>query len=122
MRLDKWLWTARFFKTRTLATDAINSGKVQVNDARVKAARELKVGERLKISNGEVRWEVIVKALYDKRGPASEARQLYEETEASAKRREVQRDNRKLQADPAADLQGRPTKRDRRQLNRYGDS
>ena len=122
MRLDKWLWAARFFKTRTLATDAINGGKVQVNGARVKAARELKVDERLEISNGEVRWEVIVKALSDKRGPASEARQLYEETAASAKNREAQRDNRKLQADPAADLQGRPTKRDRRQLNRYGDS
>lgn len=122
MRLDKWLWAARFFKTRTLATDAINGGKVQVNGARIKAARELKVDERLEISNGEVRWEVIVKALSDKRGPASEARLLYEETEASAKNREAQRDNRKLQADPAADLQGRPTKRDRRQLNRYGDS
>ena len=122
MRLDKWLWAARFFKTRTLATDAINGGKVQVNGARIKAARELKVDERLEISNGEVRWEVIVKALSDKRGPASEARQLYEGTEASAKNREAQRDNRKLQADPAADLQGRPTKRDRRQLNRYGDS
>jgi len=122
MRLDKWLWAARFFKTRTLATDAINGGKVQVNGARIKAARELKVDERLDISNGEVRWEITVKALSDKRGPASEARLLYEETEASAKNREAQRDNRKLQADPAADLHGRPTKRDRRQLNRYGDS
>lgn len=122
MRLDKWLWAARFFKTRTLATDAINGGKVQVNGNRVKAAREIKIDERLDISNGEVRWEIIVKALSDKRGPAPEARLLYEETSASINAREAQRDNRKFQADPAADLHGRPSKRDRRQINRFGDS
>ena len=122
MRLDKWLWAARFFKTRTLATDAINGGKVQVNGSRVKAAREVKVDERLEISNGEVRWEIVVKALSDKRGPAPEARLLYEETPSSINAREAQRDNRKLQLDPAADLHGRPSKRDRRQLKRFGDS
>ena len=100
MRLDKWLWAARFFKTRTLATDAINGGKVQVNGNRVKAAREIKIDERLDISNGEVRWEIIVKALSDKRRPAPEARLLYEETSASINAREAQRDNRKLQAVP----------------------
>ena len=118
MRLDKWLWAARFFKTRTLATDAINGGKVQVNRARVKAAREIKPGEQLTISNSEVRWEVTVQALSDKRGPAPEARLLYEESPESIKAREVQRDKRKLQADPAADLSGRPSKRDRRQQSR----
>lgn len=122
MRLDKWLWATRFFKTRTLATDAINGGKVQVNGARVKAAREVKIEECLEISNNEVRWEITVKALSDKRGPASEARLLYEETPESIKLREDQRDNRKLQSDPAADLHGRPTKRDRRQLSRCGRS
>jgi ribosome-associated heat shock protein Hsp15 len=122
MRLDKWLWAARFFKTRTLATDAINGGKVQVNSARVKAAREIKLGERVEVSNSEVRWEITVLALSDKRGPAPEARLLYEESPESIKAREDQRANRKLQTDPAADLHGRPTKRDRRQLNRYGDS
>ena len=122
MRLDKWLWAARFFKTRTLATEAINGGKVQVNGARFKAAREIKIGERLEIANSEVRWEVTVLALSDKRGPAPEARLLYEESSESIKAREDQRANRKLQVDPAADLHGRPTKRDRRQLNRYGDS
>ena len=122
MRLDKWLWAARFFKTRTLATDAIHGGKVQVDGNRVKAAREIKIGERLEIANSEVRWEVIVMALSDKRGPASEARLLYEETAASVSAREAQKDTRKFQADPAADLHGRPTKRDRRQLNRCGDS
>lgn len=118
MRLDKWLWAARFFKTRTLACAAINGGKVQVNGARVKAAREVKVDERLEISNGEVRWEIVVKALSDKRGPAPEARLLYEETPSSISAREAQRDNRKFQADPAAELHGRPSKRDRRQMNR----
>ena len=122
MRLDKWLWAGRFFKTRTLATEAINGGKVQVNGARVKAAREIKIGERLEIANSEVRWEVTVLALSDKRGPAPEARLLYEESPECIKAREDQRANRKLQVDPAADLHGRPTKRDRRQLNRYGDS
>ena len=122
MRLDKWLWAARFFKTRTLATDAITGGKVQLNGSRVKASREVKLADRLEISNSEVHWEVAVRALSDKRGPAPEARLLYEESPASIAARESQRENRKLVVDPAADLHGRPTKRDRRQINRYGDS
>lgn len=122
MRLDKWLWAARFFKTRTLATDAITGGKVQLNGARVKASREVKTDDRLEISNGENRWEVTVKGLSDKRGPAPEARLLYEESAESIAAREAQRENRKLGIDPAADLHGRPTKRDRRQIRRFGDS
>ena len=122
MRLDKWLWAARFFKTRTLATDAITGGKVQLNGSRVKASREVKIDDRLEISNSEVRWEVSVKTLSDKRGPAPEARLLYEESPESFAARQVQRENRQLIIDPAADLHGRPTKRDRRQINRYGDS
>ena len=122
MRLDKWLWASRFFKTRTLATDAITGGKVQLNDARVKASREVKIADRLDISNGESRWEVTVKGLSDKRGPAPEARLLYEESAESISARESQRENRKLVIDPAADLHGRPTKRDRRQIRRFGDS
>ena len=122
MRLDKWLWAARFFKTRTLATDAITGGKVQLNGSRVKASREVKIDDRLEISNSEVRWEISVRALSDKRGPAPEARLLYEESAESSAMRENQRENRKLVIDPAADLHGRPTKRDRRQINRYGDS
>ena len=120
MRLDKWLWAARFFKTRTLATDAISGGKVQLNGARIKAAREVRLEDQLEIHNGEVRWEVVVKALSDKRGPAPEARLLYEETPASMTAREARRSDYKLQIDPAADLHGRPTKRDRRQINRLG--
>jgi ribosome-associated heat shock protein Hsp15 len=122
MRLDKWLWAARFFKTRTLATDAITGGKVQLNGARVKASREVKTDDRLEISNSETRWEITVKGLSDKRGPAPEARLLYEESEASISAREAQRENRKLVIDPAADLHGRPTKRDRRQIRRFGDT
>ena len=122
MRLDKWLWAARFFKTRTLATDAISGGKVQLNGSRVKASREVKVDDRLEISNGETRWEVSVRALSDKRGPAPEARLLYEESPESIVAREAQRETRKLVVDPAADLHGRPTKRDRRQINRYSNS
>jgi ribosome-associated heat shock protein Hsp15 len=122
VRLDKWLWAARFFKTRTLATDAITGGKVQLNDGRVKASREVKVADRLEISNGEVRWTVRICALSDKRGPAPEARLLYEESPESIATRETLRETRKLVVDPAADLHGRPTKRDRRQLNHYGSS
>lgn len=122
MRLDKWLWAARFFKTRTLATDAITGGKVQLNGTRVKASREVKTADRLEISNGENRWEVTVKDLSDKRGPAPEARLLYEESAESISTRESQRENRKLVIDPAADLHGRPTKRDRRQIRRFGDT
>lgn len=122
MRLDKWLWAARFFKTRTLATDAITGGKVQLNGARVKASREVKTADRLEISNGESRWEVTVAGLSDKRGPAPEARLLYEESTESIAARESQRENRKLVIDPAADLHGRPTKRDRRQIRRFGDT
>lgn len=118
MRLDKWLWAARFFKTRTLATDAINGGKVQIDGQRIKAAREVKLNDKLTISNGEVRWEVTVLALSDKRGPAPEARLLYEESTDSIAAREAQQQNRKLSVDPAASLHGRPTKRDRRQMNR----
>ncbi|MDP3537918.1 MAG: RNA-binding S4 domain-containing protein [Azonexus sp.] len=122
MRLDKWLWAARFFKTRTLACDAINGGKVQHNGSRVKAAREIKIDDRLEISNSEVRWEITVKGLSEKRGPAPEARLLYEESAASIAARETLRETRQLVIDPAADLHGRPTKRDRRQINRFGNS
>lgn len=122
MRLDKWLWAARFFKTRTLASDAVSGGKVQHNGSRVKAARDIKIDDRLEISNGEVRWEVTVKALSDKRGPAAEARLLYEESAASIAARETQRETRQLVVDPAADLHGRPTKRDRRQMRRFSGS
>ncbi|NTV69617.1 MAG: RNA-binding S4 domain-containing protein [Azonexaceae bacterium] len=120
MRVDKWLWAARFFKTRSLASDALSGGKVKVNGSATKPARDLKVGDRLDIANGETRWEVSVKALSDKRGPAPEARLLYEETPESVAAREAARTSRAFVQDPAADIHGRPTKRDRRQMDRFG--
>lgn len=120
LRVDKWLWAARFFKTRSLASDAVSGGKVKVNDAATKPAREIKVGDRLDIANGETRWVVSVKALSDKRGPAPEARLLYEETPDSISAREKARESRQFVLDPAADIHGRPTKRDRRQMERFG--
>ncbi|UCV03927.1 RNA-binding S4 domain-containing protein [Dechloromonas denitrificans] len=122
MRLDKWLWAARFFKTRTLASDAVSGGKVQLNGTRIKPSREVKIGDRLDVANSETHWELTVRALSDKRGPAPEARLLYEESQASIASREAQRETRQLVVDPAADLHGRPTKRDRRQINRFGGS
>jgi ribosome-associated heat shock protein Hsp15 len=120
LRVDKWLWAARFFKTRSLASDAVSGGKVKLNGAATKPAREIKVGDKLEIANGETRWTVTVQALSDKRGPAPEALLLYEESPDSIAAREAERDSRKFIQDPAADLHGRPTKRDRRQIDRFG--
>ena len=120
VRLDKWLWAARFFKTRSLASDAVGGGKVRLNGLPTKPARELRIGDRLDIGNGEARWQVTVLALSEKRGPASEARQLYEETADSVAAREAAQLRRKLSGEPAADIHGRPTKRDRRRLERLG--
>ena len=120
MRLDKWLWAARFFKTRSLATDAVSGGKIKLNGAPTKASREVKIGDRLDVFNGETRWEVVVRGLSEKRGPASEARQLYEETPDSIGAREAEQMRRKFEIEPAADIHGRPTKRDRRQMDRFG--
>ena len=116
MRLDKWLWAARFFKTRSLAQQAIAAGRVKLNDTRVKAAHEMKPGDAVAVRVGKLEWRVEVKALSDRRGPAEEARKLYRETEASRVERERRMDQRRWGAEPAAGLKGRPTKRDRRRL------
>ncbi len=120
VRVDKWLWAARFFKTRSLACDAVGGGKVKLNGAPTKPAREVKVGDRLDIFNGDTRWQVAVLALSEKRGPASAARQLYEETPDSIAAREAEQMRRKFTVEPAADIHGRPTKRDRRRLENLG--
>lgn len=117
IRLDKWLWAARFFKTRSLATDAIERGRVTVNGDRVKPARNVKVGDVLEIDNGSDQWEVDVMNLSDVRGPAPVARNLYEETEVSVARRAALAEQRRLYREPSAQLKGRPTKRDRRHLD-----
>ena len=120
VRIDKWLWAARFFKTRSLATDAVGGGKIKLNGAPTKASRDVKIGDRLAVFNGETRWEIVVRALSEKRGPASEARLLYEETPESITARETEQMRRKFEVEPSADIHGRPTKRDRRQMDRFG--
>lgn len=119
MRIDKWLWAARFFKTRSLAAQAVDSGKVHLNGERCKPAREMRVGDGLRVRAGDAEWQVIVRGLSDKRGPASVAQTLYEETAESRSRREEQAALRKLSREPAHEIKGRPTKRDRRVLARW---
>jgi ribosome-associated heat shock protein Hsp15 len=119
MRLDKWLWAARFFKTRSLAQQAIAAGRVKLGDVRVKASHLVKLADSLAIRVGDFEWHIVVKALSDKRGPAEQARTLYEETAASRAERQRRQDLRRWGAEPAAALKGRPTKRDRRTLERF---
>jgi ribosome-associated heat shock protein Hsp15 len=117
-RIDKWLWAARFFKTRALAVAAVETGKVQVNGARVKPAKALAAGDRLILRLGPYQHEVEVLALSNRRGPASEAQKLYRETEESQTRRAALALELKAQAH-ASELKGRPTKKDRRELERF---
>jgi ribosome-associated heat shock protein Hsp15 len=119
VRLDKWLWAARFFKTRSLAQQAIAAGRVKLGDARVKPSHSIKASDSLLIRIGDFEWQVVVKALSDKRGPAEVARKLYEETEASRLERERRQDLRRWGAEPANALKGRPTKRDRRRIEDF---
>ena len=119
MRLDKWLWAARFFKTRSLATQAIDNGRVKLNGERAKPAREVKPGDRLDLHVGDFDWTLTVRALALQRGPAPVAQALYEEDPASQARRQQQVSERKLAGNPAAAIKGRPTKRDRRQIHRF---
>ena len=119
MRIDKWLWAARFFKTRTLAAQAVEGGKVKLNDARVKSAKELKAGDILTIHIGETEWTVNVRALAGQRRGAPEAQALYEETEESRVRRVERAASRKQILDPFRAEAGRPTKKDRRMIRRF---
>lgn len=119
MRLDKWLWAARFFKTRSLATQAIEHGRVKLNGERVKPARDVRPSDRLDLHIGDLDWTVTVRALAMQRGPAPVAQALYEEDAESVARRQARVSERKLAASPAAELKGRPTKRDRRQIHRF---
>lgn len=121
MRIDKWLWAARFFKTRTLANGAVDGGKVHVNGQRVKPAKDIIPGDELAITIGELRWTVTVRALAERRGPAVEARLLYEETPASLAARQAQTEQRKRSGGPLHDTRGRPTKRHRREIDKMRD-
>ena len=122
MRLDKWLWAARWYKTRGLAQLAIASGQVKLHEEKTKPAHALKVGDQLEIRVGESVWQVEVTALSDKRGPAAQARKLYAESEASRAERERRADLRRYGAEPARTIKGRPTKRDRRKLEDFTGS
>lgn len=118
VRIDKWLWAARFFKTRSLATDAVDNGRVRLDGERIKPARPVKIDDKLTIDNGAETWEVRVLAISDQRGPAPVARALYQETEASVTRRDNELEARKLYREPGTTIKGRPTKRDRRALGK----
>ena len=117
VRIDRWLWAARFFKTRGAATGAVLGGHVHVGSERVKPAREVKVGDRLEIRRGQERFTVLVTGLAERRGPASAAAELYEETPESIAERETRRAERRFAKPLGADLSERPTKRDRRRLD-----
>jgi ribosome-associated heat shock protein Hsp15 len=121
LRLDKWLWAARFYKTRSLAAAAVEGGKVLVNADRAKPAKALKVGDELVVRAGWSEYTVAVKAMSGKRGPASEAAKLYEETQASREKREHQAALRRANPLPTFSFKGRPTKRDRRQMEKLAE-
>jgi len=120
VRIDKWLWAARFFKTRSLAAEAVDRGRVRIGGEPVKPARNVKLNDKIFIDNGSDRWEVVVLGLSDKRGPAPVARELYCETEESIVRRENDSEARRLFPEPGSTIKGRPTKRDRRAISRAG--
>ena len=119
VRIDKWLWAARFFKTRSAATDAVVGGRVHVNDARVKPSREVKAGDTVEIRAGQLQWTVVVRGVADKRGPASVARTLYDETPDSLAARERRIAELRLSRPIGADLGARPTKQDRRRIEAF---
>ncbi|WP_431276175.1 RNA-binding S4 domain-containing protein [Variovorax ureilyticus] len=117
LRIDKWLWAARFYKTRSLAADEIGKHRIQVNGEVAKASREVKPGDRVTIRLGPFTREVLVRGLSGQRGPAPVAQQLYEETQESLVAQAAVREQRRLGSEPALSIeQGRPTKRDRREL------
>lgn len=119
IRLDKWLWAARFFKTRSLAAQAVEGGKVKLNQQRIKPAKEVHRDDVLTIQIGDYEWEITVQGLSTQRGSAEQARKLYTESAQSQERRQTQMAQRSLQVEPAAKIHGRPTKRDRRRLGRF---
>jgi ribosome-associated heat shock protein Hsp15 len=117
VRIDKWLWAARFFKTRSLSTEEVNKGHVQVGANKVKPARELRLGETVTVLQAQIARTIVVKGLSGQRGPAPVAQALYEETADSISARLAQQEQRRLRVEPASAIEhGRPTKRERRKL------
>ena len=119
IRLDRWLWAARLFKTRALAARAIAAGRVQVNGARAKAAKAVQVGDRVRVRKGPYEFQLVVRGLSARRGPGSEAAALYEETAESRAARDALAAQLKVIPTPVYRGKGRPTKKDRRALERW---
>jgi ribosome-associated heat shock protein Hsp15 len=119
LRIDKWLWAARFYKTRSLAVEEIDKGRVRVNDLEAKPSREVKAGDTVVLRQGTLTRTLVVRGISSQRGPAPVAQQLYEETAESLARKAQAAEQRHLTSDPASSLEhGRPTKRDRRSLDK----
>lgn len=123
IRIDKWLWAARFYKTRSLATEVVHKGQVRINGAEVKASREVRMGDRVELMQAKVARTVLVTGLSGQRGSATVAQALYQETPESQALREAQAERQRLSPEPAMAIAGgRPTKRDRRDLQKgWGD-
>jgi len=119
VRIDKWLWAARFFKTRSMATQAVNGGHIQVNGSRVKPARTIQVGDALLIRRGQAEFDVVVLELSAKRGPAVQARTLYQETEESALRRAQDAEKRRMGEPAGLSPARRPDKRERKKIRKF---
>jgi ribosome-associated heat shock protein Hsp15 len=122
LRIDKWLWAARFFKTRSLASDAVEKGRVRIGGASVKPSKDVRVGDIVEIDIERIVWQIEVLGVCDVRGPASVAQTLYAETGEGRKKRLAEAERRKNFREPAANLQGRPTKRDRRVIDKLSGS
>jgi ribosome-associated heat shock protein Hsp15 len=118
VRIDKWLWAARFFKTRSLAARACELGRIESNGTQAKPAREIRIGDRLRVKNESGEFQIQVRMLSEMRGPAAIAQQLYQETEASREARLLLAEQRKAMPHFEDPREGRPSKRDRRQIDR----
>lgn len=119
IRIDKWLWAARFFKTRSLAAEAVSGGKVEIDGARARPSRAVRLGSQISVRRGPYEWVVIVKGMAKNRGPASQAQLLYEENDESMRRRQEIAAQLKLERPPEFDAPGRPSKKDRRVMQRF---
>ena len=119
VRLDKWLWAARFFKTRSLASEAINGGKIQLNGHRAKRSKQVRLGDEVRVRKGTFEQMVVVRGLADKRGPAKIAQTLYEETTDSQHKREMMAIQLKSAPETSFKTKGRPTKRERRDIEKF---
>jgi len=122
LRIDKWLWAARFFKTRSLASDAVEKGRVKIGGANVKPSKDVRVGDIVEIDIERLVWQVEVLGICDVRGPAPVAQTLYAESGEGRAKRMAEAERRKNFREPAAELQGRPTKRDRRIIDKFSRS